>query len=135
MAAVRDHHDRFADAHVAVVTFAGGVMPAAAYRRHLGLDEIDVPVLVDPDRAMYRALGASRGSLRRVWSPGTLAMYARLLRAGRRLQRSDEDTRQLGADVVIDRRGRVHRLWLPDGPDRRPPVSELVDAVAELGRG
>lgn len=132
MIAVRDHRQHLGDAHIAIVTFTGDPASATAYRQHLGLDEIDVPVLVDPDRAMYRAFGASRGSLRRVWSPGTLAMYARLLRRGRRLQRSDEDTRQLGADVVVDRAGRVHRLWLPDGPDRRPPVGELIDTVAQL---
>lgn len=132
MIAVRDHHQRFGDAHLAVVTFTGDPANAMAYRRHLGLDEAGIPVLVDPDRALYRALGASRGSLRRVWSPGTLALYARLLRRGRRLRRSNQDTRQLGADAVIDRTGRVHRVWLPDGPDRRPPVSALIDAVQEL---
>ena len=129
---MRDHRHRFGEAHLAVVTFAGDLAAAAAHHRHLGLGEADIPVLVDPDRALYGRLGAARGTLRRVWSPGTLALYARLLRQGRRLRRSGEDTRQLGADVVIDREGRVHRLWLPEGPDRRPPVDELIDTVATL---
>ncbi len=92
-----------------------------------------MPVLADPERTLYGLLGARRGSLRQVWSPGTLAMYARLLRQGRRLQRPEEDTRQLGADAVVDRSGRLHRVWLPSGPDQRPAISEIVDAVRELG--
>lgn len=132
MIAVRDHRQHLGDAHIAIVTFTGDPASATAYRRHLGLEEVGIPVLVDPDRALYRALGASRGSRRRVWSPGTLVLYARLIRRGRRLRGSHDDTRQLGADLVVDRAGRVHRVWLPDGPDRRPPVGELIDTVAQL---
>ena len=122
---MRDHLEQFRDATVAVVTFAD---PArlAGYREHLG---VPFAVVSDPDRALYRALRVERGSARRVWSPGTLWMYARLVRSGRRLARPTEDVRQLGADVVIGRDGRVRYLALPPGPDARPPVSELVAAL------
>jgi hypothetical protein len=114
-----------------VITFADAPARLAAYRTHLGLD---FPVLADVDRVVYGMLGAGRGSLRRVWSPGTLAMYALLVGRGRRLRRATEDTRQLGADAVIDCEGRLHRVWLPPAPDGRVDVSEIIDAVRELDR-
>jgi peroxiredoxin len=128
---VRDHLDQLGDALTVVVTFAGDPARLVAYREHL---DIDFPVLTDTDRSLYRLLGAGRGSWWRVWSPGTLALYARLLRRGRRLRRPTEDTRQLGGDAVIDRHGRVARVWLPERPDARPPIDELIDAVRSVDR-
>jgi hypothetical protein len=123
--AVRDHLDHFGDAEVAVVTFAD---PArlAAHREHLG---VPFPVLADPDRELYRRLGAERGTVRQVWSPGTLRTYGRLLRRGRRPRRATEDTRQLGADAVVGRDGRLRYLARPPSPDTRPPVRDLIDAL------
>jgi hypothetical protein len=130
--AVRDHRNQLADALPVVITFADDPERLAAYRSHL---ELDFPVLADLDRVLYRTFGVGRGSFRRVWSPGTLMMYARLLRRGRRLRPPTEDTRQLGADAVIDRAGRLHRLWLPSGPDARPPIDEIIGAVRDLDGG
>jgi hypothetical protein len=127
--AVRDHLDRFGDALPVVVTFSDDLDLVAAHRRHL---DVDFPVLADRDLALYRALGIGRGSVRDVWSPGTLATYARLLGSGRRLQRPTEDTRQLGADAVIDRSGRLVRAWRPSSPDARPPMTDLIAAVAAV---
>lgn len=113
-----------------VVTFTDDVGRLDAYREHLG---IEFPILADPDRSLYWAVGAGRGSLRRVWSPGTLAMYAKLLRQGRRLRAPSEDTRQLGADLLLDADGRLRRIWLPEGPDLHPGIEELVAAVRKFG--
>ena len=129
MLAVCEQRDQLGDALPIVITFADDPARLAAYREHLG---IDIPVLADVDRAMYRLLGAGRGSLRKVWSPGTLAMYARLLRRGRRLERLTDDTRQLGADAIIDRDGRIRKVWLPPSPDARPSFADVSAAVAEL---
>ncbi len=125
-----EHLEAMGDVQPVVVTFTHDPARQAAYGPHLG---IDFPVLADPDRTLYGLLGAGRGSVWRVWSPGTLAMYARLLRRGRRLQRLHEDTRQLGADALVDADGRLARLWLPDGPDARPSVDEIVAAAESIG--
>ena len=125
MIAVRDHLDRFGDATIAVVTFAAPER-LAAHREHL---RVPFALLADADRTLYRLLGAERGANRAVWSFGTLRMYARLLRAGRELRRPTEDIRQLGADAVIGRDGRLRYLSLPSTPDARPPVSELIAAL------
>jgi peroxiredoxin len=123
--AVRDQIDQFADASVTVVTFAAPER-LTAYREHLHLP---FPIVSDVDRELYRLLGAERGTNRQVWSLGTLRMYARLLRQGRRLQRATEDIHQLGADAVIGRDGRLRYLSLPSSPDARPPVSDLIAAL------
>lgn len=130
MIAVRDHLGQLGDALPVVITFTDDPSRLASYRSHLG---IDFPVLADVDRVLYGLFGAGRGSLWRVWSPGTIARYARLRRRGHRLATPMEDTRQLGADAVVDRAGRLRHLWLPPGPDARPPVEEIVDAVRSLG--
>ena len=125
MLAVCRRLDEFGDTEVAVVTFTD---PAhlANYREHLA---IDVTVVSDVDRLLYRALGIERGTRRQVWSLGTLALYWRLLRSGRRLQRSHEDIRQLGGDVVIGTDGRVSKIFRPATPDARPDVDELLAAL------
>jgi hypothetical protein len=130
--AVRDHLDQMPGVLPVVVTFTDDVGRLAAYRVHL---DIDFPILADPDRSLYRAVGAGRGSLRRVWSPGTIALYARLLRRGRRLRAPKDDTRQLGADLLVDADGRLRRVWLPASPDLRPDIAELVAAVRDLPSG
>ena len=131
---MRDHLHQLGDALAVVIAFADEPARLAAYRRHLGLEVTAVPVLSDPERRLYGLLGAGRGTFRQVWSPGTLAMYARLIRKGRRLRRPQEDTHQLGADAVVDRSGRLRRVWLQSGRDERPDISEIVAAVAELGQ-
>ena len=125
MIAVRDHLAQFGDATVVVVTFAAPER-LAAHRDHL---QIPFTIVTDTDRRLYRLLGAERGSNRQVWSLGTLRMYGRLLRRGRRLQRPTEDIHQLGADAVVGRDGRLRFLSLPSTPDARPPVSALIAAL------
>ena len=125
MIAVRDHLDQFGDARIAIVTFATPER-LAAYRQHLHLT---FDIVADTDRTLYRLLGAERGSTRQVWSAGTIRMYTRLMRSGRRLRRPTEDIRQLGADAVISRNGDLRYLSLPSTPDARPPLSELIAAL------
>ena len=122
---MRDHLDLFGDARIAVVTFAAPER-LAAYRDHLN---VPFSIVADVDRTLYRLLGAERGTNRQVWSLGTIRMYARLLRKGRRLKRATEDIHQLGADAVVGRNGVLRYLSLPATPDARPPISELVDAL------
>ena len=61
------------------------------------------PVLLDPDRHLYKAYGFERTSFRRAWlSPRTLAHYLRAALKGRLPHRPVADTLQLGGDVLID---------------------------------
>lgn len=126
---IEQHRDGLGDPLLVVVTFNDDLDRLAAYRTHLGLD---VPVVADVDRSLYRMLGAGRGSFREVWSVGTIAMYARLIWRGRRLRAPTDDTHQLGADVIVDRHGRIRRVWLPASPDRRPSIDVLDAALRDV---
>ncbi len=120
-----EQRDRFADAEIVVVTFTE---PSRldAHRTHLG---VPFTFVTDTTRELYALLGAERGGRRQVWSIGTLRMYARLMRSGRRLRRPTEDIYQLGADAVVGRDGTLRYVSLPASPDARPPVSDLVAAL------
>lgn len=96
--------------------------------RHLGWSGL---VLGDQERELYRRLGIGRAAWWRVYSPRTLAIYARALRRTTRTTRppaSGEDTHQLGGDAVM-RDGVVVALWRARSPDDRPPAAEVVAAA------
>lgn len=92
------------------------------------------PVLLDQDRAAYRAYGLGRGSRTRVWGWRAARRYAELLAAGgiRRLRRPTEDTLQLGGDFVVAPDGTLAWSHHGAGPDDRPSVDEIVEVVASL---
>ena len=137
MVAVRDHFARTRTEAPAgsgeilpvVITFVDDPSRLTAYRDHL---ELDIPVLTDVDRVLYDMLGAGRTSLANVWNPGTLAMYGQLLLRGRRLRLPRDDTRQLGADALVDSDGLLRHVWLPATPDARPSIAELAAEVEIL---
>ncbi|MEM9561458.1 MAG: AhpC/TSA family protein [Actinomycetota bacterium] len=130
LVAVGAHLERLGDTAVAAIAFADPWRLADHHRRL----ELPFPLLADPDRTLYRRFGLGRGSVRQVWNPGTLALYGRLLRQGRRPARPTEDTRQLGGDVVIGPDGRLAAAFRPRSPDARPTIDELVAAVSAAGR-
>ncbi|MDA8044672.1 MAG: hypothetical protein M0Z30_05455 [Actinomycetota bacterium] len=85
-------------------------------------------VLSDPERRLYRRLGVGRARWWRVYSPGTLAVYARAVLRRQRLHRPEEDIHQLGADAVMVQAS-VRTLWRPASPDDRPPAGEVMAAA------
>ncbi|MDX6672964.1 MAG: hypothetical protein QOH11_382 [Solirubrobacteraceae bacterium] len=102
----------------------------AAYARELDLD-LDLPLYSDPDRELYGALGFGRASVARAWlHPRVWVRYARLLARGRRLHRPEQDTLQLGGDAVFDSDTRLRWLYWSRGPEDRPSVDELIDALS-----
>lgn len=112
---------------VLVVSFARpGLL--AAYERELGLD---LPLYTDPDRELYRELGFGRASVARAWlDPRVWVRYADLLARGRRLHRPEQDTLQLGGDAVFDSDARLRWLYSSRGPEDRPSVDALIDALS-----
>lgn len=121
-------HQAHDDAGVGLV--AVGFSPAdrlASIARHLGWKGL---VLADPERVLYRRLGVGRARWWRIYTPGTLAIYARAIRGRQKLRRPEEDTRQLGADAVMVS-GTVRTLWRPASPDARPTAAAVLGAAAE----
>ncbi len=115
---------------VACVTFATPAL-IKAFEREM---DLPFPILGDPERHAYRAMGFERASWRRVWlDPRVWARYAVLLGRGRRSKPVDQDLLQLGGDVVIDPEGRIAWLYRSEGPEDRPAVDQLLAAVRGAG--
>jgi hypothetical protein len=109
---------------LACITFAESPL-LHAFQGELSLG---IRLYGDPSRAVYRAFGFGRGSVRRIWlDPRVWIRYAELLARGQRPGRSGQDTLQLGGDAVLDQNGRLHWIHRSAGPDDRPSV-ELIGA-------
>jgi hypothetical protein len=88
---------------------------------HLGLTGL---VLSDPDRRLYHRLGLRRAPIWRVYSPGTIARYARRKLRGATLHRPVEDTaRWAGTPCSSAGRGAALAARDPPTTARRPPAS------------
>ena len=87
-------------------------------------------LLLDPERAAYRAYGLER-SFVRVWSPKVMWHYTRRVLAGQKLQSIQGDPYQLGGDFVVDAAGIVRLAHRSKDPVDRPPVEALLTAITE----
>jgi len=127
---VRDRLDEFSPApEVVVVTFTD----PTALEAYLRGNDLPFPVLLDADRAAYRAYGLGRARVWRAWGLRSIVATLRIALRGRWPRRPFEDTLQLGGDFVIGADGTlVHGHW-SEGPDDRPTVDELIVAVAAAG--
>jgi len=104
---------------------------AATWREEVSLGE--ALVIADPERTLYKALGARRPKPLWVLRPRVAAVGMRAVLAGDRpgVTKGD-DTLQLGADVVVDRDGQIAFLHLAsDAADRTPP-DELIAVLRTL---
>jgi len=121
-----------ADARLVVVTPQPAAR-AAAWRDELSLGK--AVVIADPERTLYDSLRARHPAP--LW-----LLRPRVAIAGVRALMGDErpgwtpgdDTRQLGADVVVDRDGQIVYLHLAsDAADRTPP-EHLIAVLRRLDR-
>lgn len=128
MIAVRNRLDELGDnTIVALLTFTEPENLVGYSATH----DLPFPILIDPDRRAYRAFGLARGSLARVYGWKVARRYLELFRqqgmSG--LARPTEDTLQLGGDFVVGSDGTlVYGFW-GEGPDDRPSVDDLIEAV------
>ena len=84
-----------------------------------------------PERRAYRAYGVER-SLFRSWGPRTILTYARLMMAGRRWRGIQGDSRQLGGDFIVDRRGVLRFAHRSHDPADRPDIDTLIGRLSDL---
>ncbi len=122
---MRDRLAELGDAEVVVVTFTRARNLAGYQRRFVA----PLTVIADEDRAVYRAYGFGRGTPWRVYGWRSWRRWLQLVRQGQRQERPTEDTLQLGGDVVVARDGTIAYLFQGRGPDERPRVDDLVEAV------
>ena len=104
---------------------------AAAWRDELGFGA--ARVIADPRRMLYRAIGARRPRPLWILRPRVALAGLRAVLAGEGVGvTKGDDTLQLGADVVLDRDGRIAFLHLAsDAADRTSPA-ELIEVVRGL---
>ena len=122
---MRDRLEEFGDAEIAVVLFTRQRNLRGYRSRYVD----PLSVLTDEDRALYRVFSLGSGSLWQVWGPKVWLKYARLLRGGATFEKPTENTSQLGGDFVVGRDGRLVYVFRSKGPDERPSVDDLLDAV------
>jgi peroxiredoxin len=112
------------DAQVLLVSF-GEERWARAWLQETGAP---FPLLLDPERAVYRAYGLET-SFVRVWSPKVMWHYTRRVLAGQKLQSIQGDPHQLGGDFVVDAQGVIRLAHRSRDPVDRPPVETLLAAL------
>lgn len=92
-----------------------------------------VPIVSDPDRAVYRAFGLERTGWLTFFRPGVVWGYLRgmLKGYGVRTPYAGEDVRQLGGDFLLDRYGTMVYQYRSADPTDRPAVEALLNVVPE----
>lgn len=129
--AVSDALDSIPDVDLVMVAFTEPEnLPD--YQERYDLDSL--PIVVDTTRKAYRAFGLGRGSVRRVWGLRMVKRYLEIFRSEGFSDpgRATEDTLQLGGDFIVDPEGKLIYAFWGDGPDDRPSVEALVDALERL---
>jgi len=94
--------------------------------------ELPWPLLIDPDRHLYRAYGMGRARLRHLWGLGTMRAYWREARQGRFPRIPRADVVQQGGNVLIDPGGIVRFHHIGRGPADRPSVRVILAARSGL---
>ncbi len=94
--------------------------------------QLPFPVLSDPEKDTYRAYGLSSGKLSRIFGPGTIWAYAKLLAAGQMYHFRRSDFLQLGGDFVIDAAGAVRYEYRGGAPHDRPRLDLLIDTLDKI---
>lgn len=88
------------------------------------------PVLADPDRAVYQAFNLQRLSWFQLFSPSTLGLYFKLMRAGMRPQNYGQDDHyQAGGDFLLDREGSILFAHRSQNPADRPTPAKLLQEI------
>ena len=110
---------------VCVVTFDADFM-ARAYVEQTGLKW---PLLIDTERKLYRAFSLIKGSWWSIINPVSIWKYLSLMFRGQRVQKSGEDFRQMGGDVLIDPDGHIQLHYVSHDPHDRPAVEDILEIL------
>jgi peroxiredoxin len=127
---LRDRYDQIKalTAEVVVVSFGNKFW----VKVWLEQTQAPFPLLLDPERAAYRAYGLAE-SKRRAWGLRNLLYYARARWQGRAIPPSTgEDTGQLGGDFIIDRQGILRLVHPSRDPTDRPAVEKLLQTLRRM---
>lgn len=127
MTQLRQHADRIheLDMQVAVVTFDDDFMA----RGYVEQTDLQWPMLLDREVAMYRAYSMDRADLWSIYGPASIWNYLKLISRGRKIEKPGTDLRQLGGDVLIDPAGIVRYHFVSTSPHDRPSPEDILQHV------
>ena len=101
--------------------------------RYLAERSLPFPLLADPERKGYAALGLGRTTWGRILRPGVMWRYSKHIVRGAKIRRipEGEDALQTGGDFLVARDRRL--LWAYTSPDPtdRPTVEQLLSVARE----
>ncbi len=129
MAQLCQHEDELNRLNAEVLVIGFGTVP----RAHAWLQETcDLfPLLLDPEREVYRIYGLQESWLRS-WNWRTIRLYARLLLSGRKWRGIQGKSTQLGGDFIVDSDGILRLVYPSREATDRPPVTELLALLREV---
>lgn len=131
MAQLRQHSAEIETLNARIVVISFG--PAWQARAWLAETSAPFTLLLDPDRAAYRAYGFEQ-SLIRSWGVKVWLRYAQLLLAGRPWRGIQGDSGQLGGDFIVDANGIIRLAYRSHDPTDRPSVSQLLAGLANCSK-
>lgn len=109
-----------------------GVATGADYQaRDLMQHGITFPLLIDPDRNLYRALGIDHIAYHRFLQPSTWLRYMRAAR-GARQGRLTGDIRQAPGVAIIDTGRRLRYLHRGTTLGDYPPLADVLTALRDI---
>ena len=126
---MRDHREQLEALGVCVVLVSFG--QEWQVKRWQEETSTPFPLLLDPDRSVYRTFGMER-SVAKAWHPKMFLYYLRLLLKGRKLRPIQGDPNQLGGDFLVDNQGIICYAYASEDPADRPTVTELLKVAKSL---
>lgn len=123
---MRDHHKEIEALGATVLFLSFG--QAWQAKRWLQETSVSYPLLLDPERRIYKAYGLKR-SITKAWHPRMFLYYFRLLWKGRKLRPVQGDPYQLGGDFVVDSQGIIRYAHPSDDPLDRPDIVTVLNAL------
>jgi peroxiredoxin len=122
--------DEFKQLNTRVFIVSFGTLPALQQWMKETCDSFDV--LLDRDRAVYKAYGLER-SYWRSRNLKTRWVYFKAWMAGVKTHDSHgDDTSQLGGDFIVDKNGVLRLVYPSHDPTDRPHVEALLKVLKSL---
>ena len=94
--------------------------------------QLPFPLISDPEKDAYRSYGLSSGKLRRIFGPGTIWTYIKLLARGQMYHFRRSDFLQLGGDYVVDTAVVVRYEYRIGAPHIRLSIEQIIDTLGVI---
>ena len=88
------------------------------------------PFLHDPEREVYRAYQLE-ASFFRTWTPRNIWSYVKAFIRGKDIAGIIGDPHQLGADILVDPKGKIRMGYYSQDPVDRPSLEKIIQAKKE----